>query len=183
MDFNIVLGCLWYMLPAYFANMAPILVRKYFKFLARPVDFGKTWLGKPILGAHKTFRGLIFGTLVGVVVMLFQVSLFNHTLFFRDISLFVYPKANYLLLGFLLGSGALVGDMAESFFKRRFSIKPGKRWIPFDQLDYVVGALVFGSFVYTPSLAAIIVILVASFLLHIIANHIGYYLGIKKTKW
>lgn len=183
MDLNFFLGCIWYMMPAYFSNMAPVFVKNHFKFLAKPVDFNKRFGRKPVLGSHKTFRGIIFGVLSGVVVMMVQVILFSNVPFFGRISLFDYARINYSLLGFLLGFGALFGDMVKSFFKRRANIKPGGRWVPFDQLDYVIGALLFGAFVYSPPLYAVIVILVSSFLLHIAVNHLGYYFGIRKERW
>src|SRR5437773_6411567 len=46
------------------------------------------------------------------------------------------------LLGVLFGAGAMAGDSAKSFFKRRLGVEPGRPWIPFDQLDFVLGALV-----------------------------------------
>jgi len=42
--------------------------------------------------------------------------------------------------------GALLGDIVESFFKRRKGIERGKDWIPFDQLDFIIGVL-FLSFI------------------------------------
>ena len=39
--------------------------------------------------------------------------------------------------------GALIGDIIESFFKRRVGIERGKNWIPFDQLDFILGVLFF----------------------------------------
>jgi CDP-2,3-bis-(O-geranylgeranyl)-sn-glycerol synthase len=47
----------------------------------------------------------------------------------------------WLSLGFLLGLGAMAGDAAKSFFKRRLGIAPGHPWIPFDQIDFQIGAL------------------------------------------
>ena len=37
--------------------------------------------------------------------------------------------------------GALLGDIVESFFKRRAGKERGEDWIPFDQLDFLLGAL------------------------------------------
>ena len=51
-----LLKCFYLMLPAYFANMAPVIVKRI-DFLAFPVDFSKTLGKKPILGKNKTFRG------------------------------------------------------------------------------------------------------------------------------
>ena len=39
--------------------------------------------------------------------------------------------------------GALFGDIIESFFKRRIGKNRGENWIPFDQLDFIVGVLIF----------------------------------------
>ena len=87
------------------------------------------------------------------------------------------------MLGLLLSSGALVGDMVESFFKRRANVKPGKPFIPWDQLDYVVGALLFVYFIYPLTIAKIIIILLISVFGHILFSHLGYYLKLKKVKW
>ena len=48
----------------------------------------------------------------------------------------------WFFIGLLLGSGALIGDAVKSFFKRKEGIKPGNRFIPWDQLDYSIGSLV-----------------------------------------
>jgi CDP-2,3-bis-(O-geranylgeranyl)-sn-glycerol synthase len=39
--------------------------------------------------------------------------------------------------------GALLGDIIESFFKRRVGRKRGEDWIPFDQIDFILGVLFF----------------------------------------
>ena len=44
---------------------------------------------------------------------------------------------------FSLCFGALMGDIIESFFKRRIGKKRGEDWIPFDQLDFILGVLFF----------------------------------------
>ena len=48
-----LLKILYFMSPAYFANMAPVIFRK-FNFLAIPIDFGKKINNKPLLGKTKT---------------------------------------------------------------------------------------------------------------------------------
>lgn len=56
-----LLKCLYFMLPAYFANMTPVFAQKLdiLKFLAKPIDNGRTTEGRAIFGAHKTWRGFI----------------------------------------------------------------------------------------------------------------------------
>jgi CDP-2,3-bis-(O-geranylgeranyl)-sn-glycerol synthase len=60
---------------------------------------------------------------------------------------------------FSLCFGALLGDIVESFFKRRIGRDRGQDWIPFDQLDFIVGALVFSllisEFLYVTHLTSI----------------------------
>jgi CDP-2,3-bis-(O-geranylgeranyl)-sn-glycerol synthase len=78
-----------------------------------------------------------------------------------------------------MGAGALIGDALESFFKRRAHVKPGHSWFPFDQLDYIVGGLVFLYPFARPSFAVVLWILFLYFGLHLIVSYIGYKLGFK----
>jgi len=102
----LVLQAIYLMLPAYIANMAPVFFRKV-NLLNYPLDFNKNWKGKPILGPHKTFRGLVFGTLLSIITAYGQHLLAN-----RDIAVFLQAPgidyANWFWLGLLLGSGALI---------------------------------------------------------------------------
>ncbi len=68
------ISCLYFFLPAYFANMTPPLVKnlQIFDFLAKPVDFGKSIKGKRIFGDHKTWRGVICALAVGAGIALLQ---------------------------------------------------------------------------------------------------------------
>lgn len=172
------------MLPAYIANMAPVFVQKLgiLKFLARPVDGGRTFRGRPIFGAHKTWRGFFVGVIAAIAIVWLQSFLYSVPVF-QKISLINYFNESPWFLGFLFGFGALFGDAVKSFFKRRVNLAPGKPWIPFDQLDFVLGAMVFVAPVYLPSWPAIIVILLFSPVLHILTNNIGYLLKIKNTRW
>lgn len=175
-----ILKCLWFILPAGFANMVPVLVRR-FKILAIPVDFNKHFKGKPIFGQAKTWRGAITGLVLALILFTIQKWLYQFS-FFERISLIDYNQYS-LLLGFLLGFGAIFGDLLESFLKRRLNIPPGKPWIPFDQIDWVLGALVFSFFVYIPSWPIILTIIFSGFILHLLVNYIGFLLKIKEIKF
>lgn len=190
LSFLFIISCLYFFLPALVSNMMASLTKKisFLSFLNIPVDFGKTIKGGLILGQSKTWRGLIFGLLFGFGVVLLQWFLYKYD-FFQKISLINYREINILLFSFLMCFGALFGDLIFSFLKRRQNIQPGIPWIPFDQLDFVIGAFLF----LTPYLNFIlhldfgilhwVTILTTSFLLHIITNNIGYYLGIQKNRW
>ena len=167
------------MLPAYFANMAPVMVKKINLF-AFPIDFNKKINNNPIFGKNKTFRGFVFGIVFAIIVTYLQFLLYNAELF-KNISFFNYQ--NWLLFGALMGLGALTGDLVKSFFKRRLNIEPGARFIPFDQIDFVVGALAFIMPIFDLTLKIFITSLLLSFTLHILVNHTAFYLRIRNEKW
>jgi len=177
----LILQAVYLMTPAYMANMAPVFFRSV-NFFNYPLDFNKTYRDQPLLGPHKTFRGLFGGTLLGIIAAFLQHLLKTH-----DIAVFLQPPgldySNWFWLGSLLGSGALVGDAVKSCFKRRIRIKPGERFLPWDQLDFVLGSLIFVRFVYAVPFSIFLIAIAASFLLHIVTNHIGFYLGIRGEKW
>ncbi|MBU0616003.1 MAG: CDP-2,3-bis-(O-geranylgeranyl)-sn-glycerol synthase [Nanoarchaeota archaeon] len=174
-----VFKCFYLMLPAYFANMAPVIFQHVFKKLAIPLDFGKKLNDKRLFGKNKTFRGLIVGTLSGILIAYLQYALHSSgiiTVGFTDLS-------NWLSLGFLMGFGAILGDLIESFFKRQFDIKPGQSFRPWDQIDFALGAMLLSSLVFLYSFLQVITILLLTFILHIIVNHTAYFLHIRKEKW
>lgn len=176
-----ILLCLYLMLPAAVANMTPVFVKKI-NFLNTPVDFNKKWNGKPIFGSHKTYRGFFFGILAAILVAFIQKILYQYP-FFQQISFFNFETTSFILIGFALGFGALFGDLVKSFFKRRMNIKPGDSFFPWDQLDLVIGAIVFISFIKIPSWQMILFGLIVGPTLHIFFNHAGYWLGIRENKW
>jgi len=175
-----LLGPLYFILPAYIANIAPVLFIRL-KFLATPVDFGKKISKKPVFGSHKTWRGLFVATLLGFLVFYLQRTFYAYGIF-KSISIVDYGFFPFWF-GALMGFGAIFGDLIKSFFKRRLSIAPGKRWVPFDQADFIVGALVFSSFFYVPQPWVWAYLILISIPLHIVARHVGFYLGICKDKW
>jgi len=157
------------MIPAYLANMAPALIGRYFPRI--PMDFGLS-LGKVrIFGDNKTWAGFVSGVVVAVIVGFILSKIYWPF----DFSA-VYWSG-------LVGLGAMAGDAVKSFFKRRVNIKPGQSWIPFDQVDFTIGALILGSFVFFPGWLYAILVVVISAVGHILINHLGYYLGTQKNKW
>jgi CDP-2,3-bis-(O-geranylgeranyl)-sn-glycerol synthase len=75
-----VLQVLYFFLPAYLANMSPVLIGRRFGALAIPIDGGRTLWGKRILGDHKTWRGLLAGIVAGTLVFELQRSVYEAAL-------------------------------------------------------------------------------------------------------
>jgi CDP-2,3-bis-(O-geranylgeranyl)-sn-glycerol synthase len=179
---TLILSTLYFALPGMVANMTPILVKKWTKFLAVPIDFGLKMGGQPLFGSHKTFRGFIFGILAAVLVAFVQVELFRRGIL-RDISYVDYGRTCFICLGVVLGFGALFGDLVKSFFKRRLRVSPGKPWFPWDQIDYAIGIIVFSALIKPMTLSMVVVMLIAGPLGSIIASRIGFYLKLREHKW
>jgi CDP-2,3-bis-(O-geranylgeranyl)-sn-glycerol synthase len=161
----------------------PILAKKnLFNFLAKRVDFGKKFLGNDIFGSHKTWRGVIFGLLVGILFSFFQKFLYQFS-FFQKISLIDYSKINILLFGFLISGGAIFGDLVFAFIKRRLKLAPGAIFFPFDQINYIIGASIFLTPVFEIKIEVWILLLILTPILHVITTHLGFYLNLTKSKW
>lgn len=165
-----ILEGLYFALPVYMANMAPVFFVK--------VNFLNYQISRKYFGEHKTYRGFFFGIIFAMITAFLQYLLYPY---FKNISILNYD--NFLLIGFLMGFGALFGDLIRSFFKRRIGIKPSGKWIPFDQLDFIAGGLLFISIYYFPGFKIIVFLLIITPFLHIIVTHIGYYLGVRKTRF
>jgi len=137
---------------------------------------------KPIwekkLGSHKTWRGLVSAALVGLLVFWLQKIAYING--FRALALLDYSDFS-IMLGFFMGLGAIVGDAVKSYYKRKAEIKPGKSWVPFDQLDFVIGGIIGSFVIYVPKAEVILILLLVSPLLHVAANVIGYWLKINDT--
>ncbi|MBW2992665.1 CDP-archaeol synthase [Candidatus Woesearchaeota archaeon] len=174
-----LISIFWFLLPAGFSNMAPVFFKK-FNFLNIPVDFNKTFRNKPIFGKNKTFRGFFFGIILSIIIIYIQKLLYP---FMLNYSIIDYTSINIYLLGFLLGFGALFGDLIKSFFKRQLNIAPGKPWIPFDQIDWVIGSLLFSLLYINISLDIILISILLFGIIHPLVNYIGYLLKIKKNKF
>ncbi|MBI2577007.1 CDP-archaeol synthase [Candidatus Woesearchaeota archaeon] len=178
---NIILMAVYFMIPAYLANMAPVFSRRILRSLAIPIDKGKKLGGKPIFGSHKTVRGFLVAVIYSVALTYLQALLYPLA-GFQALSIVHYPSV-WLSLGLLLGVGAIGGDLVKSFAKRRIGIKPGKTFIPFDQLDFVIGSLLLASLVVEFTLPLVFTILTVSFFGHLAVNYIGYLLKVRDQKW
>jgi CDP-2,3-bis-(O-geranylgeranyl)-sn-glycerol synthase len=161
-----LLQLVYLMLPAYFANMAAPFAR-FWPGWNRPIS--RRWLGD-----HKTVVGFMLGVAAGMLTAYLQSRI--------PWSPQEFDLANWLAVGCAQGFGAMGGDAAKSFVKRRIGIAPGHSWMPADQLDFTVGALLL----VRPWLALrwvdVALILAFTFVAHIVVNQISFRLGIRDTK-
>lgn len=169
---------LWFLLPAGGANIAASLFARFLPRLNYPIDCGMRWRGKRIFGDHKTWRGIIAGTLAGGAIFLLQRSL-SPSQFFHTLELFDYKKTPWFL-GFVMGFGALFGDLAKSFVKRRLTIAPGRSFLVFDQIDWVLGTIFAANLFAKIPLSVILLSLPVGALAHGVVKYIGHLIGLDK---
>jgi CDP-2,3-bis-(O-geranylgeranyl)-sn-glycerol synthase len=154
----LILWSIYSFLPAYIANATPILFGG-----GTSIDFGRSYLdGRPIFGSHKTFMGFASGLLFGTAMGLVQGD---------------------IRLALLLSLGALLGDLASAFFKRRINQPPGAPVPLMDQLSFVVGAFLLSSIFYTHSVESIFHVVLITPLIHVIMNTLAYLLKFKNEPW
>ena len=160
---TLIAEALIFIFPAYCANATPVIAGG-----GTPMDFGKNFFdGKRIFGTNKTYRGFFFGLAVGITVGMVEVVLFD------------YP----LLFSILTPLGALLGDLTAAFLKRRLGIAPGGLLPIIDQIDFVVGALLFSlplAMIYWQLAVAVLIITPP---IHLLTNFVAYKLKLKKNPW
>lgn len=168
---QIITQALIFIFPAYCANGTPVLAGG-----GKKIDFGHNFRdGKRIFGDNKTYRGFFFGWGVGILVGLIE----GFALGFD-----VVPVAFILLVPL----GALLGDLFAAFLKRRLDIAPGGMLPVVDQLDFVVGALVFATLLSLAGLYALtwqiaVTVLIITPPIHLLTNYGAYKLKLKKHPW
>lgn len=174
-----VLRVLWFLVPAFLANMAPVLARGRLSWMAVPIDAGRTFRGVRILGDHKTWRGLVVGVVAATLAYEAQRLAYGAGLA-TDLALVDY-QAHPVLPGFLLGLGTIVGDAVKSFFKRRAGIAPGASWPVLDQLDFMAGAYAFVAPICTPPLWATLAALPLVLAGGVVVHAIGFLLHLREA--
>jgi CDP-2,3-bis-(O-geranylgeranyl)-sn-glycerol synthase len=184
MEFNMIFSIytlvesIWIILPAYAANgLVPLIKGK------KPIDGGrKLYDGMPVFGKGKTWEGLVFGCFIGSLIGLVEEFAFPYLPWeISPIPLNIVPMS--LIMGFFLGLGAMLGDMGGSFIKRRLKLKRGQAAPLLDQDDFVVGALVFASFLTQIKIEWVVLLLIITPLFHLIANVVAYMAKIKNEPY
>jgi len=167
---------LWFVAPAWAANAFPPLTGGRI-----PLDGGITIRGKRLLGNGKTLEGalggLMFGCFIGWLLMM-SMPLFPSELWL-ELGLFEMTP----LLVILIAVGALAGDIVGSAAKRRADLQSGAPFWPFDQLGFIIFALLLSSPVLILSLSTVVFVIIATLLVHWFGNILGCAIHVKKVPW
>ncbi len=181
--FNLLLTSFYFYFPAALANMGAVISFKIpmIKDIQNPIDFGLTIKSKRLIGEHKKIGGLIYGLFCGVFWGSLKYIFLDQI--FKDIIFLNFSFWQNFLFYFLLSFGALAGDLLKSIIKRFLNIAPHKMWIPFDEIDHTIGAILLVILFYPIPFSVIITTICLYFFLHLITNVIGYKLGLKTVPY
>jgi len=163
---TLIVEALIFIFPAYCANAVPVLAGG-----GLPMDFGRNFMdGRRIFGTNKTFRGFFFGWGIGFLVGIAEVIILGLTKY-------------GIMLSILTPLGALCGDLAGAFLKRRLNIAPGGLLPIIDQINFVVGAILFSLplGIVTWELAATVMIITPP--IHLFTNFLAFKLKLKSNPW
>jgi CDP-archaeol synthase len=177
------MSALWVFVPVLGAPIlhAPVLTFDLLKGLKRPLDFGRCIGGRRLFGDNKTWRGAIV-MFVGVLVAAVLLSLWPwywHHLpdGIQDAGPWIY--------GTLLGLGVVLGELPNSFLKRRLDIAPGTQRQSlggallslYDQADFVLAIWVLLLPIWTMSVAQAAIAFAVVAAVHLVINVVGYAVG------
>ncbi len=164
-----VLETIWMIFPAYMANGMPLFLGGVPR---HALDNGHQLPdGERIFGDGKTIEGLAVGISFGILTGLVEGMITGGLRF-------------YLLAGFSLGVGAMLGDLIGSFIKRRLKMRWGKPLPLMDQLSFLAGALLlYGLVIGWPTLVQLTVLVSATLVLHVSTNLFAFIFGLKHVPW
>ena len=160
---------------------APVLRWDLLPALTHPLDGGRTWRGRRLLGDNKTWRGALCMT-AGVVVATVLLWQWN---WWRDQLPDAVRASSPVLVGLLVGLGTVAGELPNSFLKRRLDIAPGARrrspggvaLAVLDQGDLVLGIWVLLAPVWVMPVWLGAVAFAAIAAIHAVVNVVGYAVG------
>jgi hypothetical protein len=170
------------------ASLAAIVMRHdWLSALNRPIDGGSMLHGKRWLGDGKTWRGALLALTGSSLTVLVQQTLAAQVP--EALQVVDYSRIDALAFGAALGLGAILGELPNSFVKRRLGIPRGKTtrgslaalFYVWDQVDALIGAWPLLCFWLEPSPALVVMSFAVALAIHPLIAWIGYLVGARET--
>jgi hypothetical protein len=168
------------------ALSAIVLRFDLWRTLRCPIDAHHSWRGLRLFGDNKTWRGVvvdILGCTIGVAI---QWMIGDRV---GRIAVVDYTENSSILLGVVMGVGVAVGELPNSFVKRRLRIAPGatgpgwKRAVFYvwDQIDLLTGAWPLVAIWVTPTWCFVVASVALVLTVHPLLSLAGYIIGARRT--
>jgi CDP-2,3-bis-(O-geranylgeranyl)-sn-glycerol synthase len=152
-----------------------------------PIDAGMVWRDRRLLGDGKTWRGVV----VAIAGCISTVAVQKHVIGTRAAPLWLldYRGVEPFTFGAGLGVAAMLGELPNSFVKRRLGIPrggvaSGVKSIAFyvwDQVDVLTFTWPLLSYWLRPTTALIATSVALTLLLHPALSWLGYLLGVRTS--
>jgi CDP-archaeol synthase len=151
-----------------------------------PLDLGASVNGHRLFGENKTLRGAVAMVLATSAWVFLQVRISRGSAWAVGLSP-AFEGAHPLSWGALAGAGYVAGELPNSFIKRQLGIAAGAAargglralfWTV-DQVDSVIGVLLFLYPVWHPSPAVVAALFGVTLLVHPLVAFIMMLLGLK----
>ena len=157
---------------------APVLRFDLLRSLKRPIDGGRSWRGRRLLGDNKTWRGAL---VMSSGPLLATLALHRFAWYRARVPEGLDPVP----AGAILGFSVVAGELPNSFLKRRLDIPPGAQrnlaLTVFDQADFVLTAAVLLRPVYRMSAREVAEVFAIVALIHLPINVAGKLLGVRSS--
>lgn len=170
------------------AALAGIVMRyRGLECLDRPLDHGATLCGRRWLGDGKTWRGLLLSVTGACFAVAIQRAI--APVLPRTLQVIDYASVHPLALGGALGVGAVLGELPNSFVKRRLGIARGETtrgplgvlFYVWDQVDTMIGAWPLLALWLRPTALLVTMSLAVALVVHPLVARVGYWLGARET--
>jgi hypothetical protein len=175
--------------PLVFAGAISGVVLRFdlFPALKRPIDGGGTFRGRRIFGDSKTWRGVavaIVGCVTAAAIQTFLVADLA-----RPVALVELRGVDVVPFGVAMGAGAMLGELPNSFVKRRLGIAPGRTtrgplaalFYVWDQVDLLTTAWPLIAVWVRPTPRIVAASFVVALVIHPTVSLVGYLLHARKT--
>ena len=146
-----------------------------------PIDGGRTFRNRRLLGDNKTARGfVVMIPATGLAFLLLALGLGERA------GLWPLSPAQYLALGALAGAGCMLGELPNSFVKRQLGIEPGSAaagvlarpvFLIVDRLDSTLGVLAALMLAVPVPSATVVYVLLLGVAIHAALSVMTFQLG------
>jgi CDP-archaeol synthase len=182
----------WLILPVIAGGLAHVAVLKAnaLGFLARPIDAGARWRGRPLFGENKSWRGFVVMTGATAVASGSQATLARWNRWKSALQASQGARINPWAAGAISGVSYCLAELPNSFLKRRLRIEPGGQATKrgrlqylIDQGDSVVGCLVSLRLVYRAAADELLMAAALGMAVHIGIEQLIYAIGVKSRDY
>ncbi len=169
------------------ACSAVVLRFDLFRALRRPIDMGASFRGARVFGDGKTWRGVGVAVVGSIFTVTLQRALRADVP--RMLQVVDYGALPPIAFGGAMGLGAMLGELPNSFVKRRLGVPSGGTargalavlFYVWDQVDLLTGAWPLLAVWCRPTASLVVASFAVALVVHPLVALIGYLVGARTS--